>query len=270
MTAMRPAGRQGREVAREVRCTDELEHHVVRTALGERVGRDNVDDATRAADLGDRRSELLVADGRDHACARAGRELHRRDPDAPGRAVDQDTFPQCERALREERVVRGREDLGEAACLRPAETGGNGERDALVHDGQLGLRAAPDDRHHPVADREARDCRPDRHDLAGELEPGDVGRCVRRRGVQALALHHVGAVQPCGPHPYEELAVAGLGICVVAPEHGAVDDRCRVHRATVRVFRPPRRSARSRTARCPAARRSRPTGPRSCPGRSCG
>ena len=100
--------------------------------------------------------------------------------------------------------------------------------------------------------REARRRRADRDDLACELEAGDVGGRVRRGGVQARALHHVGAVEPRGPHPDEELAVAGLGIGVVAPEHGAVDDRCRVHRATVRVFRRPRRSARSRTARCPA------------------
>ena len=41
------------EVVRDVRRADELEDDVERTPIAEGVGRADVDDATRAADLGD-------------------------------------------------------------------------------------------------------------------------------------------------------------------------------------------------------------------------
>ena len=50
------------------------------------------------------------------------------------------------------------------------------ERAALVHHRQLGLGAAADHGHHPVADGVALDAGSDREHLAGELEAGDVGR----------------------------------------------------------------------------------------------
>ena len=45
---------------------------------------------------------------------------------------------------------------------------------ALVHDRKLGLTAAAGDRHHAVAGRESAHAFADRHDLAGELHPGNV------------------------------------------------------------------------------------------------
>jgi hypothetical protein len=45
-----------------------------------------------------------------------------------------------------------------------------------VHQRQLPLTAAADDRHHAVAQLEAGDAAAEADDLAGELEAGDVGR----------------------------------------------------------------------------------------------
>ena len=98
-----------------------------------------------------------------------------------------------------------------------------------MHDGQLGLAAAADDRHHAVALGEALGARAARHDLAGELEPGDVGRRARRRRVVARALVHVGAVEPGGVHPDEHLAGAGLRVGVLGDDDLAVADGGRAH-----------------------------------------
>lgn len=45
-----------------------------------------------------------------------------------------------------------------------------------MHHRPLGLGAAADHGHHPVADGVALDAGSDREHLAGELEAGDVGR----------------------------------------------------------------------------------------------
>ena len=45
---------------------------------------------------------------------------------------------------------------GSPPAARPVEAVGDRHQLALVHDGQLRLRAAADDRHHPLAPREAR------------------------------------------------------------------------------------------------------------------
>ena len=56
---------------------------------------------------------------------------------------------------------------------------GTGHRGALVDDGELGLAAAGDDRHHAVAGLEAPDAAPAGDDLARELQARDVGRGAR-------------------------------------------------------------------------------------------
>ena len=101
-----------------------------------------------------------------------------------------------------------------------------------MHDRQLGLATAGDDPHHPIADREpsrARTARP--IDLAGELEPRDVLRRARWSGIEAAALHHVGAVQPGGLDADEHLAGAGHRVGVVLDAQVLVFDRDRAHRA---------------------------------------
>ena len=109
----------------------------------------------------------------------AARELDRRGADAAGRAADQHALADPQARLREQRVVGGREDLGDAARRRPVEAVRDRHRLALVDDAQLGLAAAAGDRHHAVAGREARRAGPGRLHLAGQLEPRDVGRRAR-------------------------------------------------------------------------------------------
>ena len=81
-----------------------------------------------------------------------------------------------------------------------------------MHHRQLGLAAAPDDRHHAVALREALRARAERLDLAGELQAGDVGGRAGRRRVGAPPLEHVRPVQARCAHANQQLALAWLGI----------------------------------------------------------
>ena len=156
----------------------------------------------------------------------AGRraELHAGGAHAAGGAVHEQALAGAQAGLREERVVGGGEDLGHAAGLGPAQAAGDGHELALVHGGQLGLPAAADDGHHAVALGEALGPGPARRDLAGELEPGDVGRRAGRRRVVAGALVDVGAVEPGGAHADEDLARPGLGVGVLGDDDLAVAD----------------------------------------------
>ena len=95
---------------------------------------------------------------------------------------------------------------------------------------QLALPAAAHDAHHAVADREARRAGPQRRDLAGELEAGDVLRVAGRRRVEPALLHEVGAVEAGGAHAHQDLARAGLGIGVLLHADFAVADGRRAHR----------------------------------------
>src|SRR4029079_12385180 len=105
---------------------------------------------------------------------------------------------------------------------------------ALVDRGEPGLPAAAHDRHHAVAQAEARRARAERDDLAGELEPGDVLRRARRGGIHATALHDVGAVDPGGPDADEDLAAARLRVRAVLDEDLLVADRDGAHGAAVK------------------------------------
>ena len=103
-----------------------------------------------------------------------------------------------------------------------------------MHHGQLGLAAAAHHRHHPVAEAEALDPGADFHDLAGELDAGHVGGHAGWRRIKALTLEHVGSVEAGGAHGHEQLAGAGGGVGVLAPNELAVDDRHRVHARAAR------------------------------------
>ncbi len=73
---------------------------------------------------------------------------------------------------------------------------------------------AADDPEDPVADLERPvDAGPERLDLAGVLQPGNVGRHPARRGVIAPGLHQVGPVQTRtpGPGPGPGLPAARVG-----------------------------------------------------------
>ena len=131
--------------------------------------------------------------------------------------------------LGEDRVVGGREDLGHAARLRPVERVRDRHRRPLVHHRQLGLAAASDDRHHPVTHVEALRVGAERGHLAGQLEAGDVGRRAGRGGVGAAQLEHVGAVEPGGLDPHEDLAARGLRIRPLLDDELPVLDRHGAH-----------------------------------------
>ena len=95
----------------------------------------------------------------------------------------------------------------------------------------LGLAAAAHEAEDPVADGQRVDVRPEAHDFAGELEPGNVGRPACRGGVEAGALGEIGAVQPGTVHTDEHLAVARFGIGpgldheLLVHDHGARHER---------------------------------------------
>ena len=135
-----------------------------------------------------------IAHGRGHARAGHRAELDRRHADAARRAVDEQPLADDQPGLREERVVGGRERLGDAAGRGPVELLGHRHRGALVHDRELGLAATADDGHDAVAQLEADRVPARRDDLAGQLEAGDVGRRARRCRVAARELVDVGAV----------------------------------------------------------------------------
>ena len=77
---------------------------------------------------------------------------------------------------------------------------------SLVHDEPLGLAAAGQHRHHPVADGEPGGAWAQGDDLTGGLEPGDVDRRTRRRRVEAGALEEVGVADARRPHRHRDLA----------------------------------------------------------------
>ena len=72
---------------------------------------------------------------------------------------------------------------------------------------------------------------PERDDLAGGLQAGDVDRGARRRRVEAGALEEVGVADAGRPHRHGDLARARLRVGVLPPLERAVDDRDRVHGA---------------------------------------
>jgi hypothetical protein len=143
--------------------------------------------------------------------------------------VHEEPLTRLQTGLAEERVVRGREDLGEAAGVLPVEDLGDRHRLALVDDGELRLAPAADDRHDPVALVEASRARPPPDDLACELEPGDVGRLAGRRRIAPAPLQHVRSVDARRLDADQDLAVAGLGIRALLGGQLAVDDRCGLH-----------------------------------------
>ena len=207
-----PAERVQRlEVAGHVRRADELEDDVERAVLLEALG---VEDLL-GAERGDAVAAVGVAHGGDDLRPRRGAELDRGRADAAGGAVDEQALARPQGRLGEQRVVGGGEDLGDRAGRVQLEALGHGHELALVDDRELGLAAPADDAHDAVALLEAARAGAERGDLAGELQAGDVRRRAGRRGVAALALQDVGAVEPGAAHAHEDLARAGLGVGVL-------------------------------------------------------
>ena len=151
--------------------------------------------------------------------------------DPAGGAVDQQPVAEAEAGLGEQGVVGGGDDLGEPAGLGPAKLVGDRDGRPLVDHGQLGLPAAADHGHDPVARAEAEDAGANGGDLAGQLQPGDVGRAARRGRVVAPDLVQVGAVDPGGRHPDQQLAPPRLRVGPLGHHQPPVGDRDRPHAA---------------------------------------
>jgi hypothetical protein len=100
-----------------------------------------------------------------------------------------------------------------------------------VHEGELGLRPAADDRHDAVTDAEAMHAVTRADDLARQFKSGDVGGAARWWRVPPRHLHQVRAVEPGGMHAHEQLAVPRDGVIVFAPLERPVDDRDGAHSA---------------------------------------
>jgi hypothetical protein len=175
--------------------------------VGESFGSDHA-----RAELRHRAARARIADGRVDPDASRGRDLDGSGPDSAGAALNQQALTRGQFALAEQRVVGGREDLGDPARRLPADASGHGHQLALVHDRQLGLAAAADDAHHAIAEREAPGFRAQGRDVAGELEARYIGRRAGRSGIATGELVHVGSVQSGGANAHENLARAGLRI----------------------------------------------------------
>ena len=220
-----PTDGERRERRGQARGADELEDDVVGAVLGHVAGLDDLGRAER----GDRLVLSGVAHGRDDASAGQRRQLHRGRADAAGRAGDEHAVAERQARLPEERVVGGRVHLHEAAGLRPAQAGGHPERVRLVHHGQLGLGAAADERHHPVADGEPGHARAHGGHLAGHLEARDVLRPPGRRRVPPGALREIGAVHAGRPDRHDDVVVAGLRVRAFPPAKLSFVDHDGVH-----------------------------------------
>ena len=80
---------------------------------------------------------------------------------------------------------------------------------AFVREAIFGIAAADDQRHDLVAVLPARDVIAQRDHLAGDFEPGNIGRALGRR-IKSLPLHHVGPVDARGGDFHQNLARPGL------------------------------------------------------------
>ena len=203
-----------------------LQDLVERTLLGEALAGDHA-----GPELGDLGAQIRIANGRGHARSRGARQLDRRRAHAAGAAVDEQPLAGTKLRLREERVVRGREDLGHSPGGDQAEPARDAHQLTLMRDAQLGLRSSADNPHHLVSGRKAFRCGPQRGHLAGELHPGNVLRRSGRRWIQPATLHHVGAVQPGGMDAHEHLTRARLGVGVLLDDELVLADRDGAHGA---------------------------------------
>ena len=151
-------------------------------------------------------------------------------PTPPAAPCTSSRSPEPQPGLREERVVRGREDLGEAAGRGPVERVGDGHRLALVHDASSACPPPPTIAitRSPSAKRSAPGPRAD--DLAGQLQAGDVRRRARAAPGRRRARCSMSApLRPAAAHADEHLAGPGSRVGVVVDEHLAVADRGGAH-----------------------------------------
>ena len=200
--------RKSVEIAGHVGLADQFEDHVERPVLLEALG---CDDVVRAE-----RDDISVpggvADGRSDVRAGRRRQLNGGGADAARRAVDADAFAHRQAALGEQRIVGGRERLGEATGGFEHHAVGHRHQQTLVDDEPRRLSPATDDCHDPVADGEAFGPFSQRDHLTREFEAGDVGRCVGGRGVEPGSLKQIGGVESRRLDRHEHVTGSGFGI----------------------------------------------------------
>ncbi len=203
----RSPGRQRLHAGRQVGSADQLEDDVEGAVLVGLVGGERA----VGAQLLDRGAVLLVAHRGGHVGAERAAELHRGGADAAPGAVHEQPLPAAKFRLPDERVISGREDLREAARLRPVERIGDRHQLPLLDHRVLRLRATGDDRHHPRAGLEPRHRRARLDHLARQLHPRDVIRHARlgRRRIEPRHLHRVGPVDARRANADQHLAETG-------------------------------------------------------------
>ena len=224
MIAIRPPVASALRLPARFEGADQLEHDVVGAVALEALGGNRL--GTEPLHV---LPQLSSAYGGRHTRTGGAPELDRRGAHASRSAMHEQVLAGTQPGLREGSVVGGREHLGQAARLGPVEPGRNRHRRALVHDGQLGLPAAPDDGHDAVARAEAAGGRPERHHLPGQLEARNVGGRAWGRRVGAPALQHVGAVEPRAAHADEDLTRSRRRIGAIGDRQPAVRDGYGAH-----------------------------------------
>ncbi len=124
--------------------------------------------------------------------------------------MDQKRLARLQGAAVEHVAPHGEDGLRQNGGLRHGEPLRNGQSGGFVRRAILRIAAAGDEGAHFVPHLVARGVGAQGHHRAGDLQTRNV-RCAGGWRIEALALHHVGAVHTCGRHLNQHLAGAGRG-----------------------------------------------------------
>ena len=122
--------------------------------------------------------------------------------------MDHDGLALAQARALEDVAPDGEDGFGDACGLDHRDPFGDGDADLGLDDGLGGAGPTGDQRHHPVAGCETVDAVADLDDLACQFQPQHIGD-AGGRGIIALALHGIGAVDARGMDPHAHLARAG-------------------------------------------------------------
>ncbi len=206
------AGGERCEVALEVWRADRVENHVDTTAAS-RLPRRCHEVAAAIVDRGvgaeaEAAHALVVgASGDDHHPADRLDQDDRGGAYAAAAAVDQHTAAGAQTGEAKHRKEHRQERLRESGSFLEWHQLGDGHHAAGGDHHLLGVAAAGEQRHRPIARLPAAHPGARLHHLAGALESEDLGGAGRGR-VLALALQQVGAVEGGGKHAQAQLAAA--------------------------------------------------------------
>ncbi len=107
--------------------------------------------------------------------------------------MDKEPFARLEGAALEHVVPDGEHRFGQRRRLDESQPLRDRQAHCFGDRAKLGIATATDERADEIAYHEARCPRTERHDLARDLHPKNIGRAFGRR-VEALTLEHVGTV----------------------------------------------------------------------------